>query len=74
MKKTTVYLDEDIDRALARLAAERGLTKAELIRHSLAATASAASRPRLSVAAGEGPGGIAADVDRCLEQTGFGRT
>ena len=37
MKKTSLYLDPDLDEALARRAADEGLTKAEFIRRTLAA-------------------------------------
>lgn len=37
MKKTSVYLDEELDDALARRAADEQVTKAELIRRTLAA-------------------------------------
>lgn len=47
MKKTSLYLDEELDRALARRAAEEELTKAELIRRTLAgAVGRAAGRPK----------------------------
>ena len=35
MKKTTIYLDPDVDGALARMAAEQELTKGALIRRVL---------------------------------------
>ena len=35
MKKTSIYLEPELDEALARRAAEEGLTKAEFIRRSL---------------------------------------
>ena len=37
VKKTSLYLDPDLDEALARRAADEGLTKAEFIRRTLAA-------------------------------------
>jgi len=43
VKKTSVYLDADLDEALARRAADEGLTKAEFIRRTLAG---AVQRPR----------------------------
>ena len=45
MKKTSVYLDDELDRALARRAAEEGLSKAELIRRTLAGVVARPSRP-----------------------------
>ena len=43
VKKTSVYLEPDLDEALARRAADEGLTKAEFIRRTLAG---AIQRPR----------------------------
>jgi hypothetical protein len=72
VKKTSVYLEPDLDQALARRAGERGISKAELIRVTLRESL-AASRPRITaIAVGSGPGDVADDVDRYLAQ-GFGR-
>jgi hypothetical protein len=46
LKKTSIYLDEELDAALARRAAEEGITKAEFIRRTLAAVVQRPSRPR----------------------------
>jgi plasmid stability protein len=46
LKKTSIYLDEELDAALARRAAEEGITKAEFIRRTLAAAVQRPSRPR----------------------------
>ena len=46
LKKTSIYLDEDLDQALARRAAEEGITKAEFIRRTLAAAVQRPKRPR----------------------------
>jgi hypothetical protein len=58
MRKTTVYLPDDIKENLARLAAETGRSEAELIRQALIMLIASAPRPRpngrLSTAA---PGG-----------------
>jgi hypothetical protein len=43
LKKTSIYLDEDLDHRLARRAADEGITKAEFIRRTLAG---AVQRPR----------------------------
>ena len=51
LKKTSIYLDADLDEALARRAAEDGVTKAELIRTSLAGVVSRPARPRIQVGA-----------------------
>ena len=73
VKKTSLYLDEDVDAALARLAEQQGITKAELIRRSLRETAAAAPRPRISaIGVGGGPGDVSTDVDQHLTETGFG--
>ena len=44
MKKTSLYLDPDLDEALARRAADEGLTKAEFIRRTLAGGDAEAAR------------------------------
>ena len=49
LKKTSIYLDESLDQALAARAAEEGLTKAELIRRNLEVVVSRPKRPRISV-------------------------
>lgn len=73
MKKTTVYLEPETDRALAHLAAERGITKAEAIRQALRAAVQGITRPRIgAIGVGAGPGHVADDVDRHLAETGFG--
>jgi hypothetical protein len=70
MKKTSLYLDPALDSALARRAAAEGITKAELIRRTLAEAASPAERTKPSKGVFEGPGDVAANVDRYLD--GFG--
>ena len=49
LKKTSIYLDEELDQALARRAAEDGITKAELIRRQLQTAVARPRRPRISV-------------------------
>lgn len=70
MKKTSLYLDPQVDRALARRAATEGITKAELIRRVLAQASDAGAQRRPSRGVFEGPGDVAANVDRYLG--GFG--
>ena len=50
MQKTTVYVPEELKRSLARAAAARGCSEAELIREALRAVAerTAPPRPRLA--------------------------
>ena len=75
MKKTTLYLDPAVDRALARLASDEGITKAELIRRTLASAATGARRPRITaIGVGAGPGHVADDTDGHLAETRFGDT
>lgn len=45
-KKTSLYLDDELDAKLARRAAEDGVTKAELIRRTLAGAVQRPSRAR----------------------------
>lgn len=73
MKKTTVYLDADLDRAIARLAERRGTSKAEVIRQALRDAARSVRRPKIrAIGVGTGPGDVADNIDRHLADTGFG--
>lgn len=73
MKKTSIYLEPELDAALARRAAEEGLTKAELIRRGLASLVGKPKRAKLSAGVYSGDGRSAANnVDRWLAETGFG--
>ena len=73
MVKTTVYLPEEIKAALTRVASERAMSEAELIREALSdkLSAATATRPRVALF-GEGLGDetVAERVDELL--TGFG--
>lgn len=74
MKKTSIYLDPELDRALGRLARAQGITKAEAVRRALARAVTDTPRPRVeAIGIGAGPGDVADDVDRQLAETGFGR-
>lgn len=46
MQKTTVYIPEDVKRALGQLAAGRGVSEAELIREALRTLTSQTTPPR----------------------------
>lgn len=73
MKKTSIYLDPEVDRALDRLASIEGTTKASIIRHALSEVAAPAMRPQpRGCGVFDGPGDLAANADRYLAQSGFG--
>ena len=75
MKKTSIYIDDEIDRALGRRATAEGTTKAAIIRHALADAATPAMRPKPRAAGVfDGPGDLSQNVDRYLAQTGFGES
>jgi hypothetical protein len=73
MKKTSIYLDPEVDRALGRRATAEGTTKAALIRSALADAVMPArlAKPR-ACGVFEGSGDLAQNVDRYLSDTGFG--
>ena len=72
MKKTSIYLDHELDRALARLAASQGITKAEVIRRALASAVDGQPRPRITaIGVVDGPGDVVENMDRYLAE-GFG--
>lgn len=69
MVKTTVYLPDDLHQAIKRVAVERGISEAEVIRDSLRAGVDAQRpRPRGGLFASGDP--IAARADELL--VGFG--
>ncbi len=73
MKKTSIYLEPEIDIALSRLASASGKTKAEVIRASLKRAVSEEPRVRISaIGVGKGPGNVADNVDKQLEESKFG--
>jgi hypothetical protein len=75
VKKTSLYLDPDLDEALARRAADEGLTKAEFIRRTLAAAMQRQQRPKphgIGIIKG-GPRDLSENIERYLGETGFGR-
>ena len=71
MQKTTVYIPEDVKRALGQVAAARGVSEAELIREALHTLTSQTTppRPRLPLFKSGKPG-LAEGVDKAL--AGFG--
>ena len=74
MKKTSIYIEDELDQALALRAAEEGITKAEFIRRSLSGVVSRPARVK-PTAVGVIKGGrtdVARDVDAYLRETGFG--
>jgi len=72
MKKTTVYLPDDLKRALGRMAAESRRSEADLLREAVATLTmgAGAPAPRLPLFRAQGPS-IAGNIDDAL--AGFGR-
>jgi len=71
MKKTTVYLEPELDRALDQLAGLRRTSKAEVIRAALHRAVADVERPRITaIGVGRGPGDVADNVDKYLEGLG----
>lgn len=73
MRKTTIYLDDELDVQLDHLSRLRGVSKAELIRAAVRRLIGDEERPRVrAIGVASGPGDVAGDVDRHLRETGFG--
>jgi hypothetical protein len=51
VKKTSIYLEPSLDDALAKRAAQEGVTKAEFIRRTLWGAVQRPKRPKLSIGA-----------------------
>lgn len=76
MTKTTVYLPEELKKALARVAAEQRRSEAELLREAVTALTAGAGAlaPRLPLFRAKGPS-IAGNIDKALNGFGgFGRS
>jgi hypothetical protein len=73
MKKTSLYIEPEVDAALTRRAQAEGISKAELIRRSLAEAANDAPPPRFTAIGliDDGPPDLAANDEYYLSQ-GFG--
>jgi len=74
MKKTSIYIEPEVDLALARRAVAEGTTKAQLIRAALrdAASGSLRVKPRAG-GVFAGPVDLAARADEHLAESGFGK-
>jgi hypothetical protein len=72
VKKTSIYLDPDLDDALARRAADEGLTKVEFIHRTLAGAVQKPRRVKPSVGVFRSTDGLSVrrDIDRMMK--GFG--
>jgi hypothetical protein len=74
VKKTSLYLPDELDAALARRAADDGLSKAEYIRRALEGVVQRPKRPKPSIGILESTDGLSAatDMDKLME--GFGES
>jgi Ribbon-helix-helix protein, copG family len=72
VKKTSIYLDPDLDDALARRAADEGLTKAEFIRRTLAGAVQKPRRVKPSVGVFRSTDGLSVRRDIGRMMKGFG--
>jgi hypothetical protein len=73
VKRVSIYIEPDVDAALARRAAAEGKTKDDVIADALRTAAADAPRvaPR-AIGVFAGPGDLSAEFDRHLAATGFG--
>jgi hypothetical protein len=75
MKKTSIYIEPDVDVALTRRAAAEGTTKAELIRQALRDAADGSRRLKPSArGVFRGPADLATNADEHLADSGFGES
>lgn len=74
LKKTSIYLDEELDHGLARKAADEGMTKAEYIRRTLSNSIEKPRRPKpksIGIIKGPVPHDLATNDEKYLAE-GFG--
>lgn len=75
MRKTSIYVEDDVDLALSRRAEREGTTKAALIREALrAATAGSIRVKPRARGVFAGPADLAANADEHLRSSGFGES
>ena len=72
MKKTSLYLEPELDEALARRAADEGLTKAEFIRRTLAGAVQKPRRAKPHVGVFRSTDGLGVRRDWAKIMEGFG--
>lgn len=73
VKKTSLYLESELDRAVARVAAAEGRSKADVMREAIAVRVSGSTRARITaIGVGHGVGDVADNVDRYLADSDFG--
>lgn len=71
MKKTSIYLEPELDEAITRRAETLGISKAEAIRRAIAHETGLRKRPRITVIGiAEGPGDIVDNFDEYLAGMG----
>lgn len=75
MKKTSIYIEPEVDIALTRRAAAEGTTKAEVIRQALRDAAGASLRVKPQArGVFTGPADLSAHVDEHLSESRFGES
>jgi hypothetical protein len=74
MKKTSLYIEPEVDHALARRAEAEGISKAEVIRRALREAANGAPQPRITaIGVLKGlPPDLARNDEQYLLESGFG--
>ncbi len=72
MRKTSIYLDDDLDDAIEALARVERISKAEAIRRAIRTATEAWPRARFLVGIGEGTGDVSENIDTYLDRDGFG--
>lgn len=73
VKKTSIYIESDVDIALARRAVAEGTSKAEVIRQALRQAAAGSLRVKPQArGVFSGPADLSARADDHLRESGFG--
>ena len=75
VKKTSIYIEPEVDAGLSRRAAAEGKSKAEIIRAALREAAGGAIGVKpTALGAFAGPADLSARVDEYLAESGFGES
>jgi hypothetical protein len=73
MQKSSIYLPEELNSALARAAERQRISKAEYIRQTLADSVKDEMPRFRAVGVLKGPPDLASNIDRYLTESGFGQ-
>jgi len=71
-RKSSLYIDQELDLAIAHASSRQGVSKAEFVRQALARAVGDAAPAFTGIGAFEGPADLAREDEAHLTRSGFG--